>query len=140
MSITGNLSQVIDLDQKFFDPPWSKTQWDEIDYSHHQLFVFEESNGVQGYALFTAVPGDDIAHLLKILVVPNLQGTLAASRFWAQILENLKAMGFSRVYLEVKATNTRAIGFYQKNGFKTLRKVKSYYSDGTDGVMMQLTT
>ena len=42
----------------------------------------------------------------------------------------------SRLGLMVKATNRRARAFYEKYGFRKLRRVAGYYEDGADGLSL----
>jgi ribosomal protein S18 acetylase RimI-like enzyme len=48
------------------------------------------------------------------------------------------ACGAKSIYLEVELPNQRAIGFYKKLGFVSLRTIKRYYSDATDALTMQM--
>lgn len=148
MSTTGKLLEItpehhefqkvltLDLD---FDPPWNDEQWRELNLNHHSFFIWNVSGSVQGFALFVTLPGEETSHLLKIYLQPHLRGTSHSTSFWLHICEKLKEKSFNEVYLEVKSQNFAAVKFYQKLGFKTLRLVKGYYSDGSDGLMMNLT-
>lgn len=42
------------------------------------------------------------------------------------------------IYLEVRVTNYPAISLYEKFGFKKVRVIKGYYSDGEDAYVMVL--
>lgn len=132
-------SKVLALDLEHFPKPWAKKDWLELNWHHFKLFVFSESGEVLSFALFQSIPGDDAAHLLKICVRPSHRGSLVSSQFWQSCLQELKKSSFRSIYLEVESPNQRAIGFYQKVGFQTLRLIKGYYSDGTDALTMQMT-
>jgi [ribosomal protein S18]-alanine N-acetyltransferase len=131
MNISG---ETFELDQKHFPRPWTQAQWDSADPNHHLLI-----EGSGRFALFALVHGDDTAHLLKIVLSPDLRGSGEAQVFWDELVETLKARGATKVFLEVESTNLRAQGFYRKLGFQKLREVKGFYSDGTDGVLEMLT-
>jgi ribosomal-protein-alanine N-acetyltransferase len=109
-----------------------------INPEHYQLFQFAQDDKTIGFALFHLVPGDDVAHLLKILIVPEMRGEGFSPHLWTSTLQDLKNSGASSVYLEVAASNHRAIGFYEKCGFKQLRKSKAFYSDGEDALIMSM--
>lgn len=130
-----DLDQIIEWDETYFPMPWSAKQWREMNLEHHLLMSWEE----MGFALFGFMEGDDTAHLLKILIKPELRGKGPALNFWKEILNFLTSKKVKNIYLEVEASNERAIGFYQKLGFLTLRRVKGYYSNGSDALMMNLT-
>lgn len=149
MNITGKTSilnpasvgfdQVLNLDLNHFPKPWSPQDWAELNWDHHLLYAFQADQGILAFALFARVPGDDTAHLLKICVAQNLRGSGLTQEFWKACLHNLKLSKVKSIYLEVESPNQRAIGFYQKCGFTLLRKIKAYYSDGTDALTMQMT-
>ncbi len=141
MNITGKPragKDVQELDQKYFPRPWKEADWQSLDMSQHRLWALEE-NEIIGFALFATPTGDETAHLLKVLIIPEKRGSGLAAQFWKSLCEELQKSGFRTVYLEVEKSNERARAFYQKLGFQLLREVKSYYSDGEAALMMQLT-
>jgi [ribosomal protein S18]-alanine N-acetyltransferase len=145
MNTTGKIQklssipeEVIELDQKYFPRPWKKADWDSLDLTQHGVWIFIQENRVIGFALF-GTPQDETAHLLKILVLPEQRSSSLAQEFWKELSKDLRHMGYSKVYLEVEESNGRAQAYYQKLGFQLLRRVKSYYSGGETGLMMQLT-
>ncbi len=149
MNISGKLfrlnpghedfGSVLDLDQTQFPRPWSQQGWLDLNWDHHILLGLKLENRLVGMALFGLVPGDETAHLLKICVESRLRGKGVSTAFWEDCREFLRLQGVAAAYLEVESTNQRAIGFYQKLGFETLRTIKGYYSDGTDAMTMQMT-
>lgn len=146
MNITGKLSiesfdsiDIQQMDQDDFPHPWNTHQWSELAPCNHLLFSWRNQNTLIGYCLFGLIPGDDVAHLYKILISSPFQGRGHASEFWSAILQDLKTRKVSRVYLEVNAINIPAIKFYEKCGFRLLRRNQGYYSNGEDGLMMELT-
>lgn len=149
MNITGNFlrlnpsaaefGQVLNLDQVDFPKPWSAQDWNQLNWDHHLLYALFSSQGLSAFALFARVPGDDTAHLLKICVAHAQRGSGLTQEFWKSCLDNLKLSEIKSIYLEVESPNHRAIGFYQKCGFQLLRKIKAYYSDGTDAMTMKMT-
>jgi [ribosomal protein S18]-alanine N-acetyltransferase len=145
MNTTGKIfcelpsSEVINLDKAYFPRPWKDSQWDRLDSSLNKLFTWRVDHNLLGFALFGITPGDDTVHLLKILTDPIFRGSSVAMDFWKALIYELTLIGMRSVYLEVETTNLRAIKFYQKCGFTTLRLNKSYYSDGKDALIMILT-
>jgi len=131
--------EVISIDQVHFPQPWTTSQWKNLGPLQNHLFTWKKENELIGYGLFQYLSGDDTAHLLKILVLPESRGTGETQGFWNEITKYLRKQGLMNIYLEVEATNTRAISFYEKCGFKTLRKNKAYYSNGEDALIMSMT-
>jgi [ribosomal protein S18]-alanine N-acetyltransferase len=134
-----NSSAVIELDQNYFPHPWNEIQWQELNSQHHRLLTWNLDSVLVGFALLSIVPGDDVAHLYKIVLRPEHRGLGHAQNFWNAICENLKQNAYSKVFLEVEASNERAIRFYVKSGFSILRKIQGYYSNGEDAIVMILT-
>jgi len=130
------LAQVISLDHNFMSFPWGEKQWKSINEDAHLLFIAGE-NPVLGFALYQLSPAEELAHLLKIVVAPTEQGKITQDFFAAQ-KNSLKSRGYSRIYLEVAENNKRAQGFYSKCGFVVLQRVKSYYTDGSAALKMEL--
>lgn len=149
MNIIGNFLQsgpdhlawteILKIDQDYFPRPWSFKDWKSLDYTCHHLLAWKLEKEIVGFALFGFIPSDDTAHLLKICMLPGRRSQGVAQEFWSEIVKWLKDKGIQKVYLEVEETNARAVGFYRKAGFLELRKVKGYYSDGVNGLMMLLT-
>jgi ribosomal-protein-alanine N-acetyltransferase len=51
-------------------------------------------------------------------------------------VRRLRRRGVTRLGLMVKVTNHRALHFYEKYGFRKLRRVAGYYEDGADGLSL----
>lgn len=145
MNTTGKISlesiteSICLLDREFFPTPWTLEQWNDLNLNHHKLYSWKEDLELVGFALFGILPFDDLAHLYKILIHPNKRGTKSAMCFWTELVSVLKKEGIKTVYLEVEASNRQAICFYEKNRFIPIRKIKSYYSNGEDALVMTLT-
>jgi hypothetical protein len=76
------------------------------------------------------VPGD-----VKLdQIVNKNEGNGAAKKI---ILSFLKKHKSSRIWLEVRANNIRAIRFYEKNGFKVVGACKIKFGEDMRGVMMR---
>ncbi len=77
------------------------------------------------------------AHVVSIAVVPEFRRQKIGVKLLKQSLENMsKHFGALRYMLEVRESNP-AVKFYEHQGFITQRVLKSYYSDGEDGLLME---
>ena len=129
---------VLAMDRDYFPHPWTTDQWETLSWESHSLFTWKEGEKLVAFALFGTLSGDDAAHLYKILILPERMGDGTIGKFWGQLSDSLRDSGFLSIYLEVEASNTRAIAFYQKMGFTILRRNKGYYSSGEDALMMNV--
>jgi [ribosomal protein S18]-alanine N-acetyltransferase len=130
---------IILMDKELFPNPWSSQQWLEADPNHRFLYSLRNEKGLAGFCLINIIPGDETAHLYKIITNPEYRGSGLAQFFWTEVINDLKFRNIKSVYLEVESTNIAAITFYQKSGFKLLRRNKAYYSNGEDAMIMILT-
>lgn len=134
-----DFEKVLELDQNQFPRPWPLKDWQSLNWDHHHLYGYEIDGSFVGFALLSHIPGDDSSHLLKICFQVDFRGRGISQEFWGTCLKSLKSTGVRSVYLEVEASNLRAIAFYKKMSFKSLRKIKCYYSDGSDAETMEMT-
>lgn len=142
MNITGRAipsEKLIQLDQDFFPHPWSLDQWSSFRPDYLRLWTLQKETDLIGFALFSYLDGDDVAHLLKILIIPSKLGGGRAQDFFQKVCCDLRSQGLKTVYLEVEANNLRAQAFYQKMGFRSLRRILNFYSSGSDAITMELT-
>ena len=76
------------------------------------------------------------AEVISLAVDPDWRGRGAASALMASTLRRLRRRGIARASLMVKVTNRPARRFYEKWGFRRVRRVHRYYEDGKDGIRM----
>lgn len=78
-----------------------------------------------GFAIGRVVA--DEAELLTIAVEPDAQQQGAGTKLLAAFLERAMALGATRAFLEVAATNTAALALYRKAGFTEAGRRPGYY-------------
>jgi [ribosomal protein S18]-alanine N-acetyltransferase len=99
------------------------------------LFMAAVSGGrILGYAL-AEVRGRR-AELVSIAVDPPFRGRGAASALIESLLGRLRRRRVLRMSLMVKTENGDAQALYLKYGFRRVRRVRRYYEDGADGLLM----
>ena len=91
---------------------------------------------VMGYSIACLARG--AASLESIAVAPAAKGQGAADALLGSLLRRLRRRGATRVALMVKVTNHRAVAFYEKNGFRRIRRVPQYYEDRADALLFHL--
>jgi ribosomal-protein-alanine N-acetyltransferase len=128
----------VQLDQDLMAYPWSAQQWLETSLTQYAVFHRSVGSELQGFALYQLSEIENLAHLLKIALLPSLRGCGEAGKFWDTQIVTLRARGYKRVYLEVATNNKLAIGFYHKQGFKMLHEIKGFYQDGQNALTMEL--
>jgi len=71
----------------------------------------------------------DYCELCNLIVQPAYLSKKVGYRLLRSCLDISRQKGISRMFLEVRTSNTRAIEFYKANGFQVVSKRKNYYRD-----------
>jgi len=125
----------------FAEWAWDRKLFAEYASICGDLFlVVENQDKVVGYSItcITRRLLRSRAELVSIAILPSMRGKGAANVLMASILRRLRVRGIPRIALTVKETNARARAFYEKYGFRRVRRVPRYYEDGEDGIQLQL--
>ncbi|MEZ6243476.1 MAG: GNAT family N-acetyltransferase [Phycisphaerales bacterium] len=78
------------------------------------------------------------ARLYTVAVDEVSRGRGVGRALAERAIEEFRAIGARRAFLEVRTTNTPAITLYEKLGFTPRQALKDYYGEGKDGVRMAL--
>ena len=136
----AQLGDVVALEQQVYDHPWTHGNFvDSLRAGYHARLLIAESQ-LLGY--FIAMKGVDEVHLLNITVAPEHQG-----EGWGHVMLDALAL-WSRaeqaqwLWLEVRASNTRAQQLYERHGYRKVGQRRHYYPAGRgkreDAVVMSL--
>ena len=79
---------------------------------------------------------ENLAHLLKIILIEKYQGKNLGNDLLSSSLEMLSLQGYIKIYLEVETTNIPAISLYYKLGFLKSHQINNYYSNGRSAQVM----
>lgn len=134
----NDLEEAYEIEVLTNPSPWSIDNFkSSFDVGHHGL-VCKEDNKMLGFLIFSPIKPE--AHLLSIAVIETQQYKGIGSLLLKSMISQCKAMGINQVFLEVRASNEKAIGFYQKYGFKKDAIRENYYSGDIpeDALLMSL--
>ena len=134
----NDLEEAYEIEVLTNPSPWSIDNFkSSFEVGHHGL-VCKEDNKMLGFLIFSPIKPE--AHLLSIAVIETQQYKGIGSLLLKSMISQCKAMGIYQVFLEVRASNERAIGFYQKYGFKKDAIRENYYSGDIpeDALLMSL--
>ncbi|TNE31604.1 MAG: N-acetyltransferase [Alphaproteobacteria bacterium] len=110
---------------------------------HNPRAVFltvREENGSQtalGYALILRAKNRP-ARLYSIVVAKESRGLGLGKILCRAGLDALRDAGEKKLLLEVDAHDNATVGFYERLGFETIRRLPAYYEDGRDALKMQV--
>jgi [ribosomal protein S18]-alanine N-acetyltransferase len=134
------LGEVMRIEQAAYAFPWSIGNVQDSIRAGYECQVLVAGRTVLGY--FIAMQGVREVHLLNITVAAAHQG-----QGWARMMLDAlciwsRGKGAAQLWLEVRASNARALHIYQRYGFKTISVRKRYYPAGNsqreDAVVMSL--
>lgn len=97
--------------------------------------VAEEYGEIIGYGCVTCV--FESADLENILIVEQYRRGGRGRRLLYELLGECKSRGAEKVFLEVRVSNSAALGLYLSAGFTGLHARTRYYPDGEDCLVMQ---
>jgi ribosomal-protein-alanine N-acetyltransferase len=99
------------------------------------FLVILEDRKIVGFV--AAVPSDSkVARVLMLAVLPQYRKRSYGKILMEELYENSIAKGMTSMILEVRKSNTRAISFYELQGFSVCGEIKKFYSNGEDAYKM----
>ena len=99
--------------------------------------VAEIAGEVAGFALGYR-PRHGVGHVLTLDVHPRYRRRGLGEALLREVLSRLADDGAKEARLEVDVTNSAAIAFYERLGFRTLRRLENYYAAGRPAFEMGL--
>ena len=131
----SHLSQVAAIERECFSHPWSEALLEQELYNDMiSLVVAEGEDGtVLGYGEVRAVL--DEGTLEKIAVAPAYRRRGVAEAILSAYIRFGKA-NLAFLTLEVRESNTPAIGLYEKLGFETVGRRKNYYREEHEDALL----
>ncbi len=136
----ARLDAVLAIEYAVYPHPWTHGNFTDSINAGYRAQMLLGGDTLLGY--FIAMKGVDEVHLLNITVAPEHQRDgwgrlmLDALGLWA------RGQGAQWMWLEVRASNARAMAVYAAHGFRRVGERKNYYpaADGQreDAVVMSL--
>jgi len=122
------LDQVLRVEQRAYDHPWSRTNFLDALHAGYQAQMLMAQDTMLGY--FVAMKGVDEVHLLNITVAPEHQGQGLARTMLDALALWGRGQGAQWIWLEVRLGNQRAMRVYEAYGFRRMGQRKDYYPAG----------
>lgn len=127
-----DLLEIYQVEKASFPDPWPLLAFLPYILEHDSLaFVAEEHKVI---AFILAVREGEEVHIHDLAVSPEHRRKGVATALLAHLIAEVQ--GARRIRLEVRASNTAARAFYQKQGFREAAILPGYYVDGEEGILM----
>lgn len=131
-----DLSRVYEIERKSFRDPYNVLFLFELHELYPDTFLVAEKNGeVAGYIVARQV--NYSGHVLAVAVDPRYRRTGIGRKLVESVIKKLGERGAKYMWLEVRASNSAAIKFYEKLGFEKKKFIEGYYSDGEAAVILK---
>ena len=121
----SDLDAVLAIELRAYPFPWTRGIFSDCLQAGYSAWVLQRGNELIGYAMLSIAA--DEAHLLNVCAAPEEQGHGHGRRLLRALLQLARGRGVKRVFLEVRPSNTPAIGLYHDEGFNEIGRRPRYY-------------
>ncbi|MFV0387258.1 MAG: ribosomal protein S18-alanine N-acetyltransferase [Pyrinomonadaceae bacterium] len=97
--------------------------------------VISDKNRMVGFILISIL-NQGIGHITTIGVSPDHRRRGIAKRMLQHAERVLKRQGYGSIVLEVRENNIAAQNLYRRNGYYSIQKLFSYYTNGENAFLM----
>jgi ribosomal-protein-alanine N-acetyltransferase len=132
--VYADLPEVIGIERQCFPTPWSLAMFVlELSKPAGICLALEDEDALAGYLVCSRF--EEVWHLMNVSVDPCRHRRGHASALIDKLLG--KVGDDARLTLEVRPSNAAAISLYERYGFLSVGRRKSYYHDnGEDALIM----
>lgn len=137
---TEDIEEVVKIEEEAYgEHHWSKSSfYDEMQNNLAKYYCARTSTGeIAGYAGTWHII--DEGHITTIAVKNNYKRQHIGESLIVKILDDCYKEGIKYLTLEVRVSNTAAIGLYTKYGFNSLGTRKGYYQDNNEDALIMWT-
>ena len=135
----SQLDDLMRIEQRAYSHPWSRGNFVDSMQAGYAVQALMGGDTLVGY--YVAMQGVDEVHLLNITVAPEHQGQGYAVLMLDALVLWSRQCQARCLWLEVRASNARALQVYERYGFRRVGVRKGYYPDHgrrEDAVVMSL--
>ena len=131
-------ANVVELDVKCFGErdAWSIFAFQYAAQDSHAEYIVGELDGkiiaCAGARIF-----HDTAEIETFAVDPNFRRRGIGTELFSELLASIKVRGASFTVLEVRPSNTTAVNFYDKFGFRIVEREENFYVDEDAWIMVR---
>ena len=134
-----DVEEVYEIELDSFSLPWrEQTFHNELAKEHAKIFVARTKvSRVVGYVCVWLI--EDKIHIQNIATHVDFRRRGVATALLMYLIDMATGDGKNRFFLEVRPSNSPALLFYEKHGFKRIGIRTCYYPDtGEDAIVMAL--
>ena len=135
----SDLDAIMAIEPKIYSHPWSRGNFADSMRSGYHCWVGEADGQMIAYGVLMAVL--DEIHLLNISIAQAFQGLGLGRALLLHFIELARRHGGQMMFLEVRPSNTAALGLYESMGFNEFSVRRGYYpakNGREDAILMGL--
>jgi ribosomal-protein-alanine N-acetyltransferase len=125
LMLPSDLKAVAQIEKSAYDYPWSHGIFRDCLLAGYYSLVIEVGGAVVGYGIMSIAAAE--GHILNLCVHPGSQRLGYGRCLLTALLLKAQQTQTSRVFLEVRPSNTAALGLYESSGFERIGVRPDYY-------------
>ncbi len=133
-----DLDEVLAIEKASFHTPWSRGAF-RYELTQNRVarsLVARSGSELLGYLCLWEI-GHEI-HVTNLATHPDVRRHGVARVLLGAVLDDARERAVTLAFLEVRPTNTEALGLYERFGFRVIGRRKGYYFDtGEDALVME---
>lgn len=134
--LAADIDRIVAAEQRIYPFPWTAGNFSDSLAAGHQGWICHDAFGMVGYAVMMFVI--DEVHLLNISIVPERQGHGLGAALLGFLMDQARAAGIQRMFLEVRPSNAAGRALYRRSGFTEVGRRRGYYPapDGREDALV----
>ena len=125
----SDLDLVVKNEAAAYAYPWTKRTFIDCLRAGYQAWVLANKQQIAAHAVMSVAVEE--CHLLTLCVHPAFQRMGYGRKLFALLLDRAASLEAKECFLEVRASNYRAISLYRSLGFTQIGERSSYYPGDT---------
>jgi len=139
-----DIASLVRLEKICFQKYYEEHRFGEAEFAYYMrsgraiIYVATLESVVTGYVagLVRRSRGGLLANLDSVAVLPGAREQGICGRLLRRFMREAKEEGCARVVITVAVDNKEGMRYFMKRGFCSIRRLRSYYGRGFDGVVM----
>jgi [ribosomal protein S18]-alanine N-acetyltransferase len=132
-----DISAIVELEAESFTNPWSRETivWELQNSDVTRIYLLrDDAGGVLAFCVCWVI--FDELHINTLAVKPAARRRGLATALLGQVMAEAVAVGATKATLEVRASNTAALGLYTRLGFHVAAKRLRYYTQPEEDALI----
>jgi len=134
-----DVNRIHEIEKLAYPFPWTRGIFVDCLRVGYACFGLQIGKVLAGYSITSWAAGE--AHLLNLCVHPDWQQRGYGSLLLEYMINHVARLESEAMFLEVRASNPRAVSLYANRGFKVIGRRPLYYKAGEgreDAIVMRL--